>query len=547
MGPRVAARREDRGLMANRAPPSDGPAPSPEPAPVTLTAKGAAPGAPQPPNIVVLVLDCARADDFAASGIGTGGGGILEELRRESVVFSKAVSVAPWTVPAHATIFTGLYPWEHRAHAKGTLPLSSDLPRLPDLLRAAGYASLTLSANPLLNSDLGLVTGFDAAGWSEWWEPYIRNTPRAREPKPLVEGAKAKGSTGSRLQRLHDSPLVSLLHRLADLVYRYPFAVSAGNHLLQKLTMPEERDHALLARWIDPTLSGWLAAVPSTQPVFVFVNLLEAHEPYFDDGSVVHGLREYLRYARTWQDRPSVLSGRWTPDPEELRLLRALYRSTFRLLEYRVRRIVEVLKATQRWENTLLVVTSDHGQAFLEHGTLFHMHRPDEGLLRIPLWVRYPHGEGGGARAEGWASLVDIAPTALDAAGLPLPLSFHGVPLRTLHNAERPDPVYAMADGLAFAQERRQLGADRMAWVDRSWVAAYQGNRKVTVDLQENRTRAFEIDGDPGEDHDLWPSSPAPFAALAREAQHVGELLTGGPAASISDEVEDRLRSWGYV
>ncbi len=500
-----------------------------------------------PPNVVVIVLDCVRADDFAASASNDVALPFLNRLRRESVVYPRAASVAPWTVPAHASIFTGLYPWEHRAHAKGALPLDPGVPRLPALLKSAGYASLSLSANPLLNPELGLVSGFDAAAWSEWWEPYVRNSPRARRPRDVTNTPGAAAPSASRLQRLHDSPLVSVLHRSADLVYRYPFALSAFNHLLQKVTMPEETEHALVARWLTPTFGRWLGTVPARQPIFTFVNLLEAHEPYFVDRSVIHGLREYLQNALTWQDRPSVLSGRWSPTSEELTLLRALYRSTFRLVEMRVRSIVELLVESGRWENTLFVLTSDHGQAFLENGTLFHMHRPDEELLRVPLWVRYPGGELGGRTARGWASLVDIAPTVLERASVPVPTTLHGVPLPSILDVERPGPVFAMADGLALSQERRQIGDDRMAWIDRLWAAAYEENRKVTVDLTDSRIRAYDLESDPTGRRDLWPTEPGRFESLATEARRVAERLSGGPAAEISEEVEDRLRSWGYV
>ncbi len=513
---------------------------------MTAAPNGAAAGR-APPNIVVVVMDCVRADDFAQL-VATGSGlPFLNRLRRESVVYPRAASVAPWTVPAHATIFTGLYPWDHRAHAKGTLPLDPGVPRLPALLRTAGYGSISLSANPLLNPEFGLVSGFDAAAWSEWWEPYIRNTPGARSPKPLTGAGETVPPPGSRLQQLHDSPLLSLLHRSADLVYRYPFALSAFNHVLQKVAMPGESEHALVARWLDPTLNGWLKSLPPSRPAFAFVNLLEAHEPYFVDPSVVHGLRGYVRNALTWQDRPSVLSGRWKPTAAELALIRSLYRGTFRLLDERIRGIVQTLEEAGRWENTLLVLTSDHGQAFLENGTLFHMHRPDEELLRVPLWVRYPRGEHGGETARGWSSLVDLAPTALELAGVRSPGPVHGVPLTSLIDAERTGPVFAMADGLALAQERRQIGDDRMAWIDRLWVAAYEEERKITYDIADARTRAFDLSRDPSGTTDLWATAPGEFERLSLEARRVADRLTGAGSSEFSEEVEDRLRSWGYV
>src|SRR5262249_36001130 len=152
---------------------------------------------------------------------------------------------------------------------------------------------------------------------------------------------------------------------------------------------------AFVAPWIDPTLDTWLGQLPTTTPAFAFVNLLEAHEPYFLDPGLIRGWKAYLDYAKTWQGRPAVLAGKGAPNAREVAMLRGLYRRTFRLLDRRVAGLVATLKKHDRWENTVFVLTSDHGQAFLEHGTLFHMHRADEGLLRIPLWVRYPHGERG--------------------------------------------------------------------------------------------------------------------------------------------------------
>ena len=499
------------------------------------------------PNVVIVVLDCVRADDFERRLQVTGELPVLQRLRRQSVVFPRAAAVAPWTVPSHATIFTGLYPWEHRAHAKGTLPLNPTLPRMPALLRDAGYATTSLSANPLLNPELGLLKGFQSTAWSEWWEPYVRNTPSSTRAKRLQEGGSTPADGESRLQRLHDGPLVSVLHKLAGLVYRYPFALDAANRILQRVINPNAHEPGEVARWLDPTFADWVESVPSRQPIFAFVNLLEAHEPYFLDPRVVLGVTDYLRYARTWQDRPSVLNGRWVPTPEELRLLHELFTGTFRLLDARVGQLIATLEAAGRWENTLFILTSDHGQAFCEKGTLFHMHRPDEALLRIPLWVRYPHGARGPTTAQGWASLVDLAPTVLEAAGVPIPPSFSGVPLPTLERDSRRGPVLAMADGLALPQERSQIPPDRMAWIDRLWTAAYADDRKVTLDVAGRHYRAYDLSRDPGELIDVWSESPSEFELLATAAGRVGDALSGEPNSEISSVVEDRLRSWGYL
>ncbi|HXQ48206.1 MAG TPA: sulfatase, partial [Thermoplasmata archaeon] len=382
------------------------------PAPSELFSAGLPAG--RRPNMLIVVMDCVRASDFVGGAEGVTGLPFLDQLRTESIVFPRAASVAPWTIPAHSTLFTGLYPWQHRAHAKGTVQLDLAIPRLPNLLRPYGYQSICLSANPLLSPAFGLVEGFDASVWAEWWEPYIRMTRRSHPARPF---GPQRAEEPSRLQKIHDSPLVTLLHGTADIVYRHPFLVDLANRLLQKVLFPRDESASPVASWIEPTLERWLESVPASAPFFGFINLLEAHEPYLAEPEVIRSLSNYLEYVRTPQDRPSVISGRWSPTAAELELIHRLYRATFRWLDRRLARIVDVLRRTGRWDDTLLILTSDHGQAFGDHGTMFHMHRADEPLVRIPLWVRPPRGVGGGRVAQGWASLVDIPPTLLLEAG----------------------------------------------------------------------------------------------------------------------------------
>ncbi len=496
------------------------------------------------PSFLVVVMDCVRASDFPGGAVGVAGLPTIEALRHESIVFERAASVAPWTIPAHASLFTGRYPWEHRAHAKGRLQLDEAAPRLPSLLRPYGYRSLLLSANPLLSPAFGLTAGFDAAAWSEWWEPYVRMTPSSHRPRELGE---RRAPAPSVFQRIHDSPLVGLLHRSADVVYRHPFLVDGANRFLQRLLFPRDPSYAPVAGWIEPTFDAWLRSLPPDAPYFTVVNLLDAHEPYFADPEVVRSLRDYLRYVRTPQDRPSVISGRWAPTPTELDLIRRLYRASLKVVDQRLSALIDILRRSGRWDDTYLILTSDHGQAFGEHGTMFHMHRADEPLLRIPLWVRAPGGRGGGATAVGWASLVDIAPTVLAAAGAIDLGGCSGVPLSLLERAERPDPLPAMADGLALDQERRQLTEERQRWVDRVWAAAYRGDLKVVFNISDGALTAFNIRDDPAETHDLWSEGDPRLAPLAAEARRVASELGSGAAAERSDDVEERLRSWGYI
>jgi hypothetical protein len=194
-----------------------------------------------------------------------------------------------------------------------------------------------------------------------------------------------------------------------------------------------------------------------------------------------------------------------------------------------------------------MVLAGDHGQAFGEHHHLYHGLLLHEPILRIPLWLRPPGGGGGGRAAQGWAILVDVAPTLLAEAraanvGTPSAVSLH-----SLVDAQRPGPVFAMADGITPTNPLRRLGTpEQRAHYDRVWVAAYEGDHKVVVDMTGTSVSAFDVARDPGETNDLWRSSPAQMAGLAEAARAVGRQILHQPQRASTPDVEERLASWGY-
>jgi arylsulfatase A-like enzyme len=195
-----------------------------------------------------------------------------------------------------------------------------------------------------------------------------------------------------------------------------------------------------------------------------------------------------------------------------------------------------------------MFVTADHGQSFGEHGMMFHLLRLDEQLLRVPLWMRPPGGDGGGRRARGWASLIDLYPTILRAAGGHAPDLPSAVPLLDLVDRERREPVFAMADGIVWDHIRKRfVEKDRELVWDRPLVAAYSGSMKVLMSANGEKVQAFNVDTDPGEGHDLWPSTEALPVELSHRARRIGESILAPPGQETDPEVEERLRSWGYV
>jgi arylsulfatase A-like enzyme len=503
----------------------------------------------RPANILVVVFDCGRADDFPGGRHGVTTMPFADRLRRESLWFPQAVSPAPWTVPSHASLFTGLYPWEHGAHAKGALKLHEGVARLPAWLRAHGYRTFSLSANHLISPDLGFTEGFDRAGWAGWWEPYYRTSGNGRPPQSMGD---AHGGDAPGLHKIKGGLAWQAVKLTSRVVYRYPFVTDSAGRFHQRLRTPGDRELPGVSAWIEPTLDRWIGETPAETPVFAFVNLLETHEPYYPTAEWRSKLGEWLRRSGTRQDHVGWLAGAWHPTPEQYQELHELARGMLVEADRRLAAIAEVFQKHSRWDTTTVVVTSDHGQAFGEHDILFHMLRLEDPLVRIPLWVRRPGVAGWAGEGAGWASLVDVAPTLVEDAGRPTLTFGSGFGLDQLRREARPVPVLTAADGLVWKtiipeHERGRLPDRRKHDFDRILAAAYEGSVKVTFDATSNTIRAYDLARDPGETVDVWPARAEELAPLAAEVRSVAGRMATGDAAVVSDDVEERLRSWGYI
>lgn len=495
------------------------------------------------PNIVLLVMDCVRASDFPGGSDDAPTMPVVEGLRKESVEFPRAVSAAPWTIPSHASLFTGLYPWEHGDHGLRSLVLDSELPTLPKLLRRHGYRSGSFSANSLICPVTGLTHGFDFVTWGNMSDMFLRFAHGADPPH-----AASEGSTGIPVRR------PSLHHLLSRIPFeelpiraqleRRIAAPAYVAQLREKLRRCDQDDGHEIARWIEPTMERFIRSVPADAPVFCFVNLVDAHEPYFPDPEVLRRHGGALGFVRLRQDRvgwldPDRASNRW-----DLAFLHDLYRAAIRRTDRRIGRIVELLQRTGRWEDTLFVITSDHGQAFGEHGMLFHRFRVDDPLVRVPLLVRMPHGRHAGAVGKGWASPVDLAPTCLDLVEDRSSVRLPGTRLEDLVDAPRPDPVFAVHDGTLGD---RWVPQSRRAELERVAVAAFQGDTKVVVQFSPTQHHSFDLRTDPAEAHDTWGDHGGELRELAGRAEAVGQALAALPKARTDFAVQYRLESWGYI
>lgn len=503
--------------------------------------------APDPvaPTIVVVVLDCVRASDFPSQGsVERADPPAWAEFCREARSYSGAVAPGSWTIPSHASLLTGKYPWDHRAHAKGTLPLAQTQTVLPELLRPQGYRSLLLSGNPMLDKTSGLCRGFDAAYSAKWWEPLIRGESSGREL------TRSDGNTTPRVPSNRRKALVGTASRVAsELAFKYPFTLDVANRVHYRLAEGLGVTRGFSSPWIERGFSSALETLGSGSPFYCLINYYDAHEPYLTDPRRRIPFAEWWRRMSVSQQMSAVLSGHWTPTPEDRQALHQLYLESMLGLKCRVNSIIETLVKAGRWEDALFVVTSDHGQAFAENDYLFHAFTVDEEVTRIPLMIKFPHGSDRQPEAREWVSLVDLHATIVDSAGLSPSSSSCGRSLLGPPPPHNEAYVYCLAEGLGWNSPANFWLNDReLQNARRVQVAAYNGAVKLVYSSDSDLPTAYRPPHIPGGPMNRVSESLDRFEPEIQFLEHTvyGVKATVDTRAETTSSTDQRLISWGY-
>lgn len=301
------------------------------------------------------------------------------------------------------------------------------------------------------------------------------------------------------------------------------------------------------AKWIEGKLASWLSANQVQVPGFVFLNLLDAHEPYFPLPPIRAQAGAPIRRELQLLDGLDRSSRQWTADDPEMISLHRLYKDSVASLCRRVRGIFDLVRAHGNWDNTLVVLTSDHGQAFGEGGALFHTLGASEQHLRVPLAVKFPRGQFGGSVSSSWASLVDLANTVRKSAGLPSMPGSRGKGLQELVTNARKDAIFAVADGPYGVGRRRADALSRQTRLNSPKLIAYQDSTKLIADWDKGKAHVAPLLED---FHRVRPGPDGRVSGNVCLVTAFGEILSnlrgsivgGGENAAVSR----RLTSWGY-
>jgi arylsulfatase A-like enzyme len=479
---------------------------------------------PARPNILLIVFDTARADAFEPYGAAGGSSPAFADLARRGIAHQAMHANACWTVPSHAALFTGLLPRRSGLiRAPGGAPrgcrsvLEAQRERLlPEVLRRSGYATEGISTNLWITENSGFDLGFDRFTTVDTRrQAEMTHTDTRSRLRWLAEGVRARVDDGAA------------------------------------------EAEAALRRMIDERAD-------EPDPFFCFVNLVEVHSPYLpprpynDLGPVERAraaveARRHLTMGEIWR---ACAGGFDVPDAA-LERMRHLYAAATRLLDDWLGRVLEYLDRAGALDDTLVIVTSDHGENFGESGLMGHAYSLDQRLTRLPFAAAGPVLPD----ASGVASLASLPALVADAVGIERHPYGQAAGEPAVAVSEFDPPVDDASDPrVEKALERWGLGSEAAERITTPLTAATDGRWKL---LARGEQRVlFDLESDPLESEPLDPggaegAAPVTELAAALEAASGEQATSPAPgagaeaAAEISDEerakLEERMRLLGYM
>lgn len=485
------------------------------------------------PNILLIILDATRTDHCSCYNPALQTTPALDELAGEGMLFRRAFSCAPWTLPAMSSILTGLSPSQNDIEA--TRSLSPKDQTLATRLKMEGYATFAISKNNWFSSEFGLPQGFDV--FHKLWQLLQTETD-------LTEVSLSQAYPGQNL-------LVSA----ARGTLRGNWLKNVVNLLSRRIKPFQDTDYG--ARRTLRPVQQWISA--QSGPWFALVHYLEAHLEYkppvewarrfTDDWALAQKLLAADQVRLCYRH----ITGAERLTQEELRVWRQLYAAEVAYQDHAMGQLLRWLKQTGRYDDTLIIAVADHGESLGEHGLLNHLYGLYEPLIHVPLVMRGPD-IGRGVQVDSLVQTNDIFGTVLAAAGMPVPgharnlLDAGGA--RRYVVAEYGPPRTPRQDLLA----RFSLQAGDFEPFIRSLVALRTERHKL-ITGSDGAVELYDLAQDPAELVNRAADAPETVAEL-RSLLAEWQTAAGKPASqppvdakppAVTDEVAARLRALGYL
>ncbi|MEM9951907.1 MAG: sulfatase-like hydrolase/transferase [Chloroflexota bacterium] len=511
------------------------------------------------PNILFIILDTQRRDRLSLYGHTVDTSPHLNDFAQDSTVFQRAIAPAQWTIPSHASMFTGVYPSTHQL-TQAFQQLSGTNPTLAEIMNVADYHTIAFCNNPLL----GLLNHGLQRGFNEFY-----NYAGASPHRPVDQ-------TRSALRRYFATQFRKLARYISNCFANSNALFSmAVNPLIVPAWTRLVNFKGNSAKSIDDLIDYWTAYHQggTDKPLFAFLNLMGTHTPYYPPAEYVDHVAPKLRHDKSATRFITQFNGDaadWlSPDDPPLadwqrHTLDGYYDAEIAHQDVHLGRLFNYLEKSGTLDNTMVVIAADHGEGHGEHGYKGHSFVVYQELVHVPLIIRYPERFPQGKNITTNVSTRRLFHTILDVTDTPAPLAddnpnadVKGLSLISSLNG-RPDTER----GVAFAEAYppltllNLLKPRKPELIDRLNLTSirrgvYEGDHKLAL-VEDRVENLFNVADDPAEEVDIHEQKPE----LAHELQgKITEFVQDAVAqrtdsvdnGNVSDDVIDNLRALGYI
>lgn len=463
-----------------------------------------------PKSLILITVDCLRADHCGFMGYERPTTPFLDGLAKESFVFPKAIAVGVPTYYSFPGIMASRYPLALGREVVGIAPGESTL---ATVLKGEGYRTAAyVAGNPYLASRSGYAQGFDV------FRDHLFDEPQSIDPgRPdLVPGSWTRANLKIAEATHRFRPLGELYDAL---YFQYRLRIAA----------PKAQSWDRLRRFpaadvlIDEA-GEWLGSV-GQRPFFLWLHFMDPHAPYFPVEEALAAMGEHIS-----PDRGRYLNAAWVElGARTIRKYRdeivGLHDAGIRWVDTQVARLVETLRQRSLWQSSVLTLTADHGEEFLDHGGRLHFSsRTYQEMLHVPFLIHVP-GARKALLSDAPFSQLHLAPTVLNALGVTPPKEFQG--RNYWSEMQRGgDWDHALSESIGEctnpADARKRMGGRVLAVQDRRY--------KLAVDFDNQRDELFDLENDPRELHALPIHTNKPDRArlLGLLLRHLSPKALGG-------------------
>ena len=455
------------------------------------------------PRVVLVTIDTLRQDYLSAYNPVAVPTPNMDALARDGVLFESAFSTSPWTKPAMASILTGL-PVEVHGVTDPTSSLAQELPTLAEHMLKAGYRTAAIVRNPFLGPK---------ASFSQGFMEYEMMGKTSHNLDVSSFGASFLGAAS----------LLASLPKVSG------YQIEERAQIWTPLITERARE------WIEENHGD---------NFFLWIHYLDPHIPYAPPSGYRQEGRAPERVDQQLPSLDRIRQGNFVPSLEEREWIKELYAGEVRFVDHGLGRVLDLLKRLDIYDTSLVILTSDHGEEFWEHGGFEHGHSLYNELLRVPLIIKLPKGFSSARQRVAHAvSTQDLMATILDLCDISYdlaPLPSHSlVPLWGSSIVESREPLFSA--GLLYYEDQTSVIFDQFKYVRF---------------LISGREHLYNLEADPAEQKELGKQYEGVLetgrSLLARHQAQASELrtlfgLSGSENVELDDDTIRSLKALGYI